>query len=115
MADAEKQSIHVDEEVGQDTSEADGSESKPFKSVQYAYLQHADQAQYLVKKKEGNDEDTSYKPAAKAALKKAANFADAQKKKAGKERELAIRQQKEDVERQRALEEAKKIVIKEDP
>ena len=114
MADADKKPIHIDEEVGQDGPEADGSEPKPFKSVQYAYLQHADQAQYLVKRKEGNEEEASFKPAAKAALKKAANYADAQKKKAGKERELAIRQQKEEEERKRALEEAKKIEIHED-
>jgi asparaginyl-tRNA synthetase len=114
MADIDKKTIHVDEEVGQDSSEADGSQSKPFKSVQYAFLQHGDKAQYLAKKKEGDENEATYKPAAKAALKKAANYADAQRKKAGKERELAIRQQKEDEEREKALEEAKKIVIKED-
>ena len=115
MADADKKAIHIDEEVGQDSSEADGSQSTPFKSVQYAYLQHADRVQYLVKKKEGDEPEATYKPAAKAALKRAANYAEAQKKKAGKEKELAIRQQKEDEDRQKALEEAKKIKIEENP
>jgi asparaginyl-tRNA synthetase len=114
MADTEKKTIHIDEEAGQDSSEADGSQSKPFKSVQYAFLRHGDQAQYLSQRKEGNEAEATYKPAAKAALKKAANYADAQRKKAGKEQELALRQQKEEEDRRQALEEAKKIVIKED-
>lgn len=114
MADA-KPAIHVDEDVGHDSnSDADGSQAKPYKSVQFAYLQHTDQAQYLVKKKEGDEPEATWKPAAKAALKKAANYADAQKKKASKEKELAIRQQKEEEERQRVHEEAKKIIITED-
>ena len=111
---ADKPTIYVDEEVGQDSSEVDGSQSKPYKSLQYAYLQHTDSAQYQTKRKEGDETEATYKPAAKAALKKAVNYADAQKKKAGKEKELAIRQQKEEEERQRHLEEAKKIVIRED-
>ncbi len=114
MADAEKKTVHIDEETGQDSQEADGSQSKPFKSVGHAFLQHGDQAQYLVNRKEGDEEEASYKPAAKAALKKAANYADSQRKKAGKEKDLAIRQQKEEEERSKALEEAKKIVITED-
>jgi asparaginyl-tRNA synthetase len=114
MADTDKPSIYIDEEVGaDDTGAADGSQAKPFKTVQYAFLQHADKAAYLVKNKD--EEDASeWKPAAKAALKKAANFADAQRKKAAKEQELAVRQRKEQEDREKALEEAKKIVIKED-
>ena len=76
--------------------------------------QHGDTIQYLVKRKEGDEPEATYKPAAKAAMKKAVNYAEAQKKKAGKEKELAIRQQKEDEERAKSLEEAKKIVIQED-
>ena len=115
MADSSsKMAIHIDEETGRDTADSDGSESKPFKTLQYAYLQQRDKAQYLTKQKEDDATQATYKPAAKSALKKAANFADAQKKKAAKEQELAIRQQKEDEERSKALEEAKKIVIKED-
>lgn len=120
MADSSKPTVHIDEEVGADSTEtADGSQAKPYKSVQFAYLHHADQAQYLVKNKdkgegEGESDRQEWKPAAKAALKKAANYAEQQKKKAGKEKELALRQQKEQEEREKALEEAKKIVIKED-
>ncbi|KAF7190947.1 Asparagine--tRNA ligase, cytoplasmic [Pseudocercospora fuligena] len=114
MADAEKQTIHIDEEVGQDTPEVDGSQSKPYKTLQFAYLQHLDQAQYLVKKKENDDEPAEYKPAAKAAMKKAVNYADQQKKKAGKEKELALRVAKEQEEREKTIAAAKSIVITED-
>lgn len=108
---ADKPTIYIDEEKGVDASPATGTEQAPYKSVQHAFLQHADNAQYLVRK---SAEEPEWKPAAKAALKKAANFADAQRKKAAKEKELAIRQQKEDEDRQRVFEEAKKIVITED-
>lgn len=107
MADA----IHINESSGFDSLEADGSPSKPYKSVQFAYLQHGGQARYVVRKAE-DEED--YQPAAKAALKKAANYADVQKKRAAKDQELALRLSREEDERRSALEEAKKIVIKED-
>lgn len=113
---ADKPSIYIDEEIGHDdTSSGDGSESKPYKSLQFAYLQHTDSASYLVKRKEGDEEEATWKPAAKAAMKKAVNYAEQQKKKAGKEKELALRQKQEEEERQKTLDEAKKIVIKEDP
>jgi len=114
MADTDKQEIHYDEDAGQDTTQADGSPSKPYKTIGFAYLQHSDQARYLQKNQDKDSEEGDWKPAAKAALKKAANYADAQRKKAGKEKELALRQQKEQEERDRALEEAKKIIITED-
>ncbi|KXT17794.1 hypothetical protein AC579_5329, partial [Pseudocercospora musae] len=114
MADPEKQTIHIDEEVGQDILEVDGSQSKPYKTLQFAYLQHLDQAQYLVKKKENDDEPAEYKPAAKAAMKKAVNYAEQQKKKAGKEKELALRVAKEQEEREKTIAAAKSIVITED-
>jgi asparaginyl-tRNA synthetase len=108
---ADKPTIYIDEEKGIDTESATGTEQSPYKSVQHAFLQHADAVQYQVRK---SAEDPEWKPAAKAALKKAANYADAQKKKAGKEKELAIRLQKEEEDRQKVLEEAKKIQITED-
>ncbi|USW55940.1 Class II Aminoacyl-tRNA synthetase/Biotinyl protein ligase (BPL) and lipoyl protein ligase (LPL) [Septoria linicola] len=113
MADAAKKTIYIDEEGGQDVPEAEGSEAKPYKSLQFAYVQHTDSAEYLVKKAE-KDEAPSYKPAAKAALKKAVNYAETQKKKAAKEQELAIREKKLEEERQKVLEDSKKIVISED-
>ena len=111
----DRPTIHVDDQTGQDAPDANGSPDAPFKSLGYAYLQRGDAAQYLVKRKEGDEAEASYKPAAKAALKKAVNYAETQRKKAGKEKELALRQQKMDEERSKTLEEAKKIIIKEDP
>lgn len=108
---ADKASIYVDEEKGVDASPATGSEHAPYKSVQHAFVQHGDAANYLVRK---SAEEPEWKPAAKAALKKAANYADAQRKKAAKEKELAIRLQKEEEDRQKVLAEAKKIVVEED-
>ena len=114
MADSSKPTIYIDEEVGQDSASATGSEQSPFKSLGHAYIQHSDSVQYLVRKKEEGAETAEWKPAAKAALKKAVNFADAHKKKAAKEQDLAIREKKLEDERQKVLEEAKKIVINED-
>ncbi|KAF1357131.1 hypothetical protein BDV97DRAFT_394983 [Delphinella strobiligena] len=114
MADSSKCTIYIDEEVGQDSSSASGSEQSPYKSLQYAYVQHTDSSQYLVRKKDEGEDAAEWKPAAKAAMKKAVNFADAQKKKAAKEQELALRQKKEDEERQKVFDEAKKIIITED-
>lgn len=113
MADAAKKTIYIDEEVGQDVPETEGTEAKPYKSLQFAYVQHTDSVEYLVKKAE-KDEEPSYKPAAKAALKKAVNYAETQKKKAAKEQELAIREKKLEEERQKVLEDSKKIVLTED-
>lgn len=128
MADSSKPIIYIDEEVGQDGGPANGTEQAPYKSLGHAYVHHADSVQYLVRKKEdaapaadgaaavaaAAAASSEWKPAAKAALKKAVNYADAQRKKAAKEQELAIRQKKEDEERQKVLDEAKKIVIEED-
>jgi asparaginyl-tRNA synthetase len=101
--------IYIDEGIGLDSTDANGSQDKPYKSVQFAFLQHGQGPEYQVKK------ENEWAPAAKAALKKAANYAEAQKKKAAKEKELAIREAKEQEQREKALEEAKKIVIKEAP
>ncbi|KAK1076620.1 hypothetical protein LTR33_008782, partial [Friedmanniomyces endolithicus] len=57
MADS-KRTVHIAEEVGADSTEAaDGSTAKPYKTLQYAYQQHADQAQYLVKNKDREGDD----------------------------------------------------------
>ncbi|KAJ0417038.1 hypothetical protein BJY00DRAFT_290477 [Aspergillus carlsbadensis] len=118
-------SIYIDEDVGRDDSTASGSESAPYKTLLYAFLQHApaDGAQYLTRKSqtEPTGEDAGpaakleWKPATKSAIKKATSLLEQKKKKAAKEHELAIREKKQAEERQRVLEEAKKVVIKDDP
>lgn len=109
--------IHIDEVAGQDSSTALGTDSTPYKTLQYAYVSHApsDDApvDFLVKK--SGEADKGYQPAAKAALKKAVAFAEQQKKKAAKEKELTAKKAEQDKARQAALEEAKKITVAEDP
>ncbi|KAK3938603.1 hypothetical protein QBC46DRAFT_389840 [Diplogelasinospora grovesii] len=100
--------IYVDEEKGVDAPETAGTQDAPFQSVSVAYLEKGADNEFQVKKK-GEDE---YKPAAKAALKKAANYADQQRKK----REAAAkRAEADEAALQATLEKAKAIKISEDP
>lgn len=117
-------SIYIDEDAGRDDSTATGSESAPYKTLVYAFEQHAPSQgnEYLTRKSqteptaEGADPAAKleWKPAAKSAIKKATNLYEQRKKKAAKEQELAIREKEEHDKRQLVLEEAKKVVIKED-
>ncbi|KAL2819900.1 hypothetical protein BDW59DRAFT_151046 [Aspergillus cavernicola] len=117
-------SIYIDEDVGRDDSTATGSESAPYKTLLHAFLQHppSDGAQYLIRKSqtepacEGADPAAKleWKPASKSATKKATNLYEQRKKKAAKEQELAIREKQESEKRRLVLEEAKKVIIKED-
>lgn len=114
---ADKPTIYIDEEIGSDDPSTPGTESAPFKQLGPAYIKFSENATYLVRKREADASGTvvaEWKPAAKAALKKAVNYAAAQEKKAAKEKELAVRLAKEQESRDKALEEAKKIVVTED-
>ncbi|KAF2859498.1 asparaginyl-tRNA synthetase [Piedraia hortae CBS 480.64] len=104
MADVK---VYIDSASGSDN--ASGSETSPYKTLQAAYGRHGKDAAYLVK-----NEDGEWKEAAKSALKKAANMVEIQKKKAANEHELQLRQQKEAEERNKVLEDAKKVVLTED-
>lgn len=112
--------FYIDEGKGVDSLTTAGDQTSPYKSLQFAYSTHAPEPgsgaaapQFLVRK--ADDEDPEFKPAAKAGLKKAAAYHDAQKKKALKEKELAAAREKQDEARRGVLEEAKKIKITEDP
>ncbi|KAM0261684.1 hypothetical protein ACHAQJ_002136 [Trichoderma viride] len=109
--------IYIDEDIGKDEVSQAGTEEAPYKTLQFAYLQRPAEAQYLTRKSQNAEDEAAkeWKPAAKAALKKAVNYFDVQKKKAAKEQELVVRRKKEEEERAKALEAAKAIVIKEDP
>ena len=119
---AETTHFYVDEDVGQDIDTQTGDESLPYKTLGFGVFTRGDDAQFKVRKSltgelaEGEDASARlvWKPAAKAAMKKAVNFAKAQKKKAGKEQELLSMRTKEDADRKKVLDEAKKIVIEED-
>jgi asparaginyl-tRNA synthetase len=126
MAAAEPKSVFIDEDVGKDDSTATGSESSPYKTLVHAFLQHpptTEGIQYLTRKSQtgpvGDDGNEAvrleWKPATKSALKKATSLWEGKKKKAAKEQELAIREKEQADKRQLVLEEAKKVVIKEDP
>ncbi|KAL4896249.1 hypothetical protein BDV59DRAFT_172439 [Aspergillus ambiguus] len=118
-------SIYIDEDVGRDDASATGVESAPYKTLVHAFLQHppTEGVQYLTRKSQtdpaGDNVDPAakleWKPATKSALKKATNLYEQRKKKAAKEQELAIREKQEAEKRQQVLEEAKKVVIHEDP
>lgn len=118
-------SIYIDEDVGRDDSTATGTESTPYKTLAHAFAQHApttEGIQYLARKSQtdapGEDVDPAakleWKAATKSAMKKATNLWEQRKKKALKEQDLAIREKAEADKRQKVLEEAKKVVIKED-
>lgn len=119
--------IYIDEDAGQDATGVVGTVESPYKSLQYAYMQHhgADSStQYMVRKVAEapttadsalpEPDNAEYKPAAKSALKKAANLFEQQKKKAAREKELVAQREKEEQERQAVLERAKAVVITED-
>ncbi|KAH7349117.1 hypothetical protein BKA66DRAFT_516575 [Pyrenochaeta sp. MPI-SDFR-AT-0127] len=113
---------YIDEDVGHDTLEQTGDESLPYKSLGYGVLTRGDAAKFLTRKSvtgevaEGADPTTrlEWKPVAKAAMKKAVNYAKAQKKKAEKEQEQLALRGKEEAARNKVLDEAKKIVLEED-
>ena len=119
MADS---TYYIDEDVGHDNSDQSGDQELPYKSLGFAVLTRGDTAKFLTRKSvtgevaEGADATTrlEWKPVAKAAMKKAVNYAKTQKKKAEKEQEqLAIRM-REEAARNKVLDEAKKIVLEED-
>lgn len=120
--------VHVDENVGRDDDSADGSETSPYKTLLFAHLRHGPPPktggpEYYTRKSEtgpvSEDGDPEarkrYKPATKSALKKASNLYDQQQRKLAKTDDLAIREKAEQEKRQKGLQEAMKIKIKEDP
>ncbi|KAJ5589922.1 hypothetical protein N7450_003894 [Penicillium hetheringtonii] len=118
-------SIYIDEDVGRDDTTATGTESAPYKTLIHAFVQHdpsTEGIEYLTRKSQtdapGDNVDPAakleWKHATKSAVKKATNLLDQRKKKAAKEQELAIREKAESDKRQQVLEEAKKVIIKED-
>ncbi|QSZ28918.1 hypothetical protein DSL72_003425, partial [Monilinia vaccinii-corymbosi] len=117
--------IYVDTDVGHDDQTATGAESKPYKSLAYAYVQHGGseggkyQSRASVTGAVSADGDPAerlvWKEPAKAAVKKAQNALDAHKKKLAKQQQMAAGEKEKDDARLKALEESKKIVLTEDP
>lgn len=119
---ATEATYYIDEDAGHDTAEQTGDQELPYKSLQYAVLIRGETAKYKTRKSvtgelaEGADPQTrlEWKDAAKAAMKKAVNYAKAQKKKEGRQEELLAARMKEEAARNLVLEEAKTVVLEED-
>ena len=118
-------SVYLDEDVGKDDDSASGTESAPYKTLLYAMIKHAPShgsVSYLTRKSKtgslGEDGDAAarleWKPATKTAMKRAINLYDHHIRKQAKSADLALREKEEAAKRQRVLEEAKAVVIKED-
>jgi asparaginyl-tRNA synthetase len=103
--------IYIDEEKGIDAQDTAGTEAAPFKSLPEAFYRHGAELEYQVKKS-GEEE---FKPAAKAALKKAVNYVAQQKKKLEAAAKRAEKEAQEEAARAAVLEEAKNIKITDDP
>lgn len=116
--------VFIDADTGADDASADGSETKPYKSLAFAYIQNVDNPsrQYLTRSSVtgaiGPDEDPSarlaWKEPAKSAVKKAQSALDAHKKKLAKQQQAQAAEDEKKKLRLQNLENAKKIVIKED-
>ncbi|KAK6843640.1 Asparagine--tRNA ligase- cytoplasmic [Apiospora arundinis] len=116
---------YIDTDVGTDSASADGTESKPFKSLAYASIHNHDKevtVEYKIRASTtgpvGPEEDPAvrlaWKDPAKSAVKKAQGALDAHKKKAQKQAAAAAEEEKMKKQRMQNLEDAKKIVLKED-
>lgn len=117
--------IYVDTDVGLDEESQPGTESKPYKSLAFAYIQQggSEGKNYLSRASttgpvsaDGDPaERLVWKDPAKAAVKKAQSALDAHKKKLLKQQQQAAQEAEKEKARLQHLEEAKKIVLKEDP
>lgn len=113
--------IYIDEDVGHDDDTAFGTETAPYKTLLQAMIKHPG-ASYQMRKSETGPVDENGDPSArlewkaptKSATKKANNLFEQHKKKQAKAAELSIRENADAMKRQAVLEEAKKIVLKED-
>ena len=116
--------IYIDTDVGLDEETQTGAESKPYKTLAYAYIQQggSEGKSYLSRASttgpvsaDGDPaERLVWKDPAKAAVKKAQGALDAHKKKLLKQQQQAAQEEEKEKARLRTLEDAKKIVLTED-
>lgn len=116
----ENETVHVDTDAGVDDASADGSESKPYKSLAYAMIANIERptTKYLSRaSKTGDDPGAAlqWKEPAKSAVKKATSAVDQHKKKLAKQASSAAVEEEARKQRLKNLEEARKVVIKQDP
>ncbi|KAH6654782.1 asparaginyl-tRNA synthetase [Truncatella angustata] len=116
--------VYIDTDVGVDDDTADGSNAKPYKSLAHAYIQNIDKPapRYQVRASttgpvaEGEDPSVrlQWRDPAKSAIKKADGALSAHKKKLQKQAQAAADEEKQKLARLANLEDAKKIVLKQD-
>lgn len=124
LAERVKGKCYIDTDAGVDDQTADGSETKPFKSLAFAYIQNIDSpgVDYLSRASvtgalaEGEDPSVrlAWKEPAKSAVKRAQAVLDTHKKKLAKQAQTQAAEDAKKQQRLANLEEAKKIVIKQD-
>jgi asparaginyl-tRNA synthetase len=117
--------IYVDTDVGIDDESQLGTESKPYKTLAFAYIQQggSESKTYLSRASTTGPVSVNGDPAerlvwkdpAKAAIKKAQGALDAHKKKLLKQQQQAAQEEEKEKARLKHLEEAKKIVLEENP
>ncbi|KAK4169323.1 asparaginyl-tRNA synthetase [Cladorrhinum sp. PSN259] len=119
IADRTKAKVYIDPVAGKDEAPADGTEAAPYNSLYYALIQNLETTPAptyltLVPAKEGSTDGPKWEEPAKSAVKKAQGRVDAYKKKLAKEAAAANKEEEERQQRLKNLEDAKKIVLKED-
>jgi asparaginyl-tRNA synthetase len=125
LADRVKtQTIYIDTDTGTDDTHATGTEESPYKSLAYAYIQHGGSDGRLYKSRASTTGPVSadgdpaerllWKDPAKSAIKKAQGALDAHKKKLLKQEQAAGQEKEKEKARLKTLEDAKKIILKED-
>ncbi|KAH8769768.1 asparaginyl-tRNA synthetase-like protein [Hyaloscypha finlandica] len=117
--------IYVDTDVGLDEESQPGTESKPYKTLAFAYIQQggSEGKTYLSRASTTGPVSANGDPAerlvwkdpAKAAIKKAQGALDAHKKKLLKQQQQAAQEEEKEKARLKHLDEAKKIVLEENP
>ena len=124
VKDPTMDTIYIDTDTGVDDEAATGAESKPYKSLAYAYISHggSEQKTYQWRSSETGavsaDGDPAerlvWKEPAKSAVKKAQGALDAYKKKLVRQQQAASQGEEKEKLRLKILEDAKKIFLKED-
>jgi asparaginyl-tRNA synthetase len=119
------QTIYIDTDTGADDTHATGTEESPYKSLAYAYIQHGGSDGGSYKSRASTTGPVSadgdpaerllWKDPAKSAIKKAQGALDAHKKKLLKQEQAAGQEKEKEKARLKTLEDAKKIILKEDP
>src|SRR5215472_12306434 len=91
--------IHVDESTGSDVT-GTGSADQPYQTLAFALFTHGASTRLLIRK----SADGKYEEPTQSALKKAKKGADGIEKKKKKQQEMAEREAKEKMDRERVLE-----------